>query len=296
MEIKKIRLWLFNNLSLIKRVGTLASFVVLFLFPSFQITKEIKNNFPITLPSEPLKPGHLFKLHSHKSIFKIFSEKRKLTKISETEYIFGLSRYQKSILRVYGTTQLKSSNLFSHPEDYYFIKYLKVTSNDITRKGNRLRLPASVWSKVNQKDKVSIDHKTLREVFKKEHFFSFDNNFKMPLNSYKVSRFSSPRTLPNGKSYLHSGSDFRAPINTKIVATAPGKVILAQELTVPGKAVVLYHGKDIYSSYFHLNEILALSGNTGRVEGPHLHFEIRWKGIPLAPKETIAFLNSLNLN
>src|SRR5690606_12376153 len=133
----------------------------------------------------------------------------------------------------------------------------------------------------------------------KEFCFDVDR----PIKSARVSKFGSFRRLPNGYKYFHTGLDLRARRPSPIYAMADGTVALAQKFVVPGNAVIIDHGNSIFSKYYHLSSILTnpndtvkkgtmigKSGNTGRVEAPHLHWEVTWKGIPTDP---IAFLNTM---
>jgi murein DD-endopeptidase MepM/ murein hydrolase activator NlpD len=85
-------------------------------------------------------------------------------------------------------------------------------------------------------------------------------------------------------------------VGNSIYATAPG-VVLLTPLTVRGNATMIDHG-EVYSAYLHQSEILVnvgdkveqgqligKVGNTGRVEGPHLHFEVLVGGVPVDPLE-----------
>ena len=86
----------------------------------------------------------------------------------------------------------------------------------------------------------------------------------------------------------HAGADLRAKTGTPVYAANRGRVVLAKELFYSGNAVFIDHGEGLYSSYLHLSEIkvapgtmvergalLGLSGATGRVTGPHLHWGVR---------------------
>lgn len=87
----------------------------------------------------------------------------------------------------------------------------------------------------------------------------------------------------------HEGVDLRASIGTPVYAAAAGRVIYSdQRIKGYGKMVVLRHGKDLSTVYAHNSRLMvrkgqivdkgqriALSGNTGRSSGPHLHFEVR---------------------
>ncbi|MFD7574331.1 peptidoglycan DD-metalloendopeptidase family protein [Streptomyces sp. NPDC059810] len=86
----------------------------------------------------------------------------------------------------------------------------------------------------------------------------------------------------------HTGVDFMASTGTKIVAVGPGTVYSAGDGGAYGNQVVIQHADGTFSQYAHLSSIsvsagqtvsggeqIGLSGATGNVTGPHLHFEIR---------------------
>lgn len=99
---------------------------------------------------------------------------------------------------------------------------------------------------------------------------------------------------------FHSGMDIGVPIGTPVKAPAPGTVIFAGHHPEYGVALVIDHGNETKSLYGHLSkvtvapnhpvqrgEVVALSGNTGRSSGPHLHYEIQVKGQPVNPNSYI---------
>jgi murein DD-endopeptidase MepM/ murein hydrolase activator NlpD len=100
---------------------------------------------------------------------------------------------------------------------------------------------------------------------------------------------------PRGSGF-HDGLDIAAPEGTPIRAVERGEVIYSDELRGYGKIVIVRHGGGIVSVYAHnqvnlvregqqvaRGEIIARVGSTGRVTGPHLHFEIRKNNLAQDP-------------
>jgi murein DD-endopeptidase MepM/ murein hydrolase activator NlpD len=82
-----------------------------------------------------------------------------------------------------------------------------------------------------------------------------------------------------------------------VKATAPGVVSFAGKTPDYGNTIVVDHGSDIKTRFGHLHKIhiapgdrvergqeIAVSGNTGRSTGPHLHYELLVQGRPIDPK------------
>ncbi|MDQ5898161.1 MAG: hypothetical protein RLZZ592_976 [Pseudomonadota bacterium] len=105
----------------------------------------------------------------------------------------------------------------------------------------------------------------------------------------------------NGRTALHTGLDFAAPVGTPIHAAAGGRVIEAQHDGAYGLALKIDHGNGLVTRYAHTSEILvrpgelvrrgqavARVGNTGRSTGPHLHFEVLLDGVQQDPARFLA--------
>ncbi|WP_027184626.1 M23 family metallopeptidase [Desulfovibrio inopinatus] len=109
------------------------------------------------------------------------------------------------------------------------------------------------------------------------------------------------RRSPFSRRYdFHNGIDIKLQRGTPVKATAPGVVTHAGYLRGYGQLVVLQHENGIETAYGHLKKSLvkvgdtikrgqtiALSGNSGRSTGPHLHYEVRVANAPVDPMNFI---------
>lgn len=135
----------------------------------------------------------------------------------------------------------------------------------------------------------------------------WNSDFIYPLNTKITSEFGTKRVYNNKIKSYHSGTDFRASIGTPIKAANDGIVVLAKHRFYAGNSIIIDHGHGVYTCYYHLSkmnfkknqkvkkgEIIGLSGNTGRVTGPHLHFSARVNSIQVDPMQLITILNKMN--
>lgn len=115
-------------------------------------------------------------------------------------------------------------------------------------------------------------------------------NFSLPVASkdnLMSSRYGGKRMFNGEMKSFHQGLDLRAGVDTPVIAPERGRVVLAQDLFFTGNTLILDHGMGLFSIYAHLNhlkvkvgdevqkeQLIALSGKTGRASGPHLHWGI----------------------
>ena len=119
----------------------------------------------------------------------------------------------------------------------------------------------------------------------------------LPVEGLKSSEFGVRRFINNEPRNRHTGLDIAAKVGTEIISPLSGKVLLVGDFYYRGKTVFLDHGGGIISTYSHLskisvqegqlikkNEIIGKVGQSGRVTGPHLHWQIVLSGIPVDPE------------
>ncbi|MBL7183191.1 MAG: peptidoglycan DD-metalloendopeptidase family protein [Anaerolineae bacterium] len=127
----------------------------------------------------------------------------------------------------------------------------------------------------------------------------WEGPFRVPLQGpvRVTSAFGTRRSYSSGPpTSYHGGIDYGAEVGTPVLAAGCGRVALAEELTVRGKAVIIDHGLGVYSSYYHLAAItveaeqkvergdpIGKVGSTGLSTGSHLHWEIRVGGVYVDP-------------
>ena len=135
----------------------------------------------------------------------------------------------------------------------------------------------------------------------RERFWS--KPFIVPVPGAATSSFGR-RTILNGQPRgQHTGTDFQAATGTPIVAPNRGRIALAADQYFPGRTIIIDHGLGVYSYLAHLSEFsveegtmvergqrIGLSGATGRVTGPHLHWTMRFGNARVDPLSLVDVL------
>lgn len=130
--------------------------------------------------------------------------------------------------------------------------------------------------------------------------------FIRPIDSNTTSKYGSQRTYNGTLKSYHGGVDFRARTPLPILASNDGVVVLAKERYYSGGTVIVDHGEGLYTCYFHFSRLdvkvgdavqrgqpIGLSGATGRITGPHLHFGIMVYGVQTDPVDLLTQINAL---
>ncbi len=120
--------------------------------------------------------------------------------------------------------------------------------------------------------------------------------FARPAQARTTSGFGVRFDPFNGRPALHQGQDFAAPLNTAILAPAPGVVSFAGVRSGYGNTIEIDHGRGFKTRFAHLNAMavqpgqqvalgqrIGAMGTTGRSTGVHLHYEVWMDGRPQNP-------------
>jgi murein DD-endopeptidase MepM/ murein hydrolase activator NlpD len=128
----------------------------------------------------------------------------------------------------------------------------------------------------------------------------WSSDFRAPVTAPPTDSFGTRRMFNGKLASIHKGMDFHAAVGTPVRAGNSGVVVLARPLYYEGNCVVIDHGLGLYTISMHFSRIdvkegqhvaigeqLGLSGATGRVTGPHLHWAVRWQDAYLDPAKLL---------
>ncbi len=158
--------------------------------------------------------------------------------------------------------------------------------------------PATIDPAVTEPEAALIAN--LARTFTPQRYWT--EAFRLPSVGGLRSLFGVLRTYNNNAyTSYHAGVDFSGAEDRPITAPAPGVVVLVQPLTVRGLATFIDHGWGVFTGYWHQSstqvsvgdrvetgQIIGFQGSTGRVTGPHLHWEVWVNGAPVDPLDWTA--------
>ena len=117
-----------------------------------------------------------------------------------------------------------------------------------------------------------------------------------PTKGWVSSRFGYRISPFTNEKEFHSGLDISSRMGTSIISPSDGVVASIGKSYGYGNTIIINHGYGLKTKYAHLDKSLvkkgeavkrgqqiALMGNSGRSTGPHLHYEVQLKGVPVNP-------------
>ncbi|WP_338151038.1 M23 family metallopeptidase [Neoroseomonas soli] len=204
---------------------------------------------------------------------------------------------------------------FGFGRDHGASATLAVTNPDNRREDRRLTIARRQWQeqRINglPPSQVTPDEETLQRILREREKLTtvravdsaltgFAQGFAAPATGRISGVYGSRRILNGQPRQPHYGLDFAVPTGTPLLAVAAGRVTLADSFHFFGNLVVIDHGHGVNTLYAHLSafevregqavakgERIALSGATGRVTGPHLHFSLSWFQTFLDPQPVV---------
>ena len=169
------------------------------------------------------------------------------------------------------------------------------------RTGNLTVQPRFVEPGPEEQKEIAADKEIKDKIFASSAPMPlWQGSFRAPVHSPPTDSFGTRRMFNGKLASIHKGMDFRAPNGTVVHASNSGVVVLARHLYYEGNCVIVDHGLGLYTLSMHFSRIdvregqhvavgdkLGLSGATGRVTGPHLHWAVRWEGAYLDPAKLL---------
>lgn len=167
----------------------------------------------------------------------------------------------------------------------YPAQHLKISS--------RFTQPSPEDIQRNERDQIVIARAKTHWSADAPASFALDLPAQGPLSA----RFGLRRVLNAKDSASHSGLDVAIGTGTPLRAAAAGRVIATGDYFYSGQSVFVDHGQGFITLYIHMSRIdvkegdavergaqLGLSGATGRVTGPHLHWAVLLNGVYVDPE------------
>lgn len=155
--------------------------------------------------------------------------------------------------------------------------------------------------------RIKAEKKEIRRIYTSSNNTRlWYGNFIKPVTSNTTSVFGTQRLFNGELQSYHRGTDLRAKTGTPIYVSNSGIVRLAKNLFYSGNIVIVDHGKGIFTNYAHLSKIkvrvgqhvargdqIGLSGATGRVSGPHLHWGVKINGSYVDPLQFMIVISDM---
>ena len=184
-----------------------------------------------------------------------------------------------------GTVQVVYETGFEITPKAYTAQHLKIDP--------RFLQPSAVDQKRIERDQPLIDAAKQHWSDALPATFALD----LPASGRLSARFGERRVLNGKESAPHAGVDLAIGTGTPLRTAAAGRVIATDDYFYSGKSVFVDHGQGFITLYIHMSRIdvkagdrverggvLGLSGASGRVTGPHLHWSVLLNGVYVDPE------------
>lgn len=220
--------------------------------------------------------------------------------IAQKKTILAVDRAESDRLLAELTAQNQQYTEFRNEDE----ELIKAVENEIQALISGIKSPEEVTTAVAPDKKDSTSDQSI--IAKSDVYSKSDAvlNMTYPVPNY----YSLSAGFPNYSSgKYHGGIDFPCPTGSRIVAAQDGIVITVKRLDYSyGYYVMIYHGTDakgrsVVTLYAHNSSIIvsngqsvkkgqqiAYSGSTGNSTGPHCHFELRFNGARVNPKNYLS--------
>ena len=146
--------------------------------------------------------------------------------------------------------------------------------------------------------RASAEYLKVKKIIQnKSEQYSMNFKFQTPIKSVITSAYGKRRYINNIQRSPHMALDLRGATGREIYAPKKGKVVLAENHFYAGNKIILDHGGGLFTAYSHLSsfnikmgdivetgDLIGFVGMTGRVTGPHLHWEVFLNGNRINPE------------
>jgi murein DD-endopeptidase MepM/ murein hydrolase activator NlpD len=278
------------------KFGVLVSFVVLigFLGSTFYFTQQyLRLQGSETELAKLLRDSKIRKIQVEKFAQQVKNFETEMARLERFEkklrVITALENSPKSVEKNWGVggPYGLSANSFSTSMSRGAVNIVDRLSNGLAHLGRQAKIQ-------------SISFQELNNFFKNQKSFLSSTPSIWPTRGWVTSDFGFRKSPFTGLREKHEGWDIAARTGATVRATADGIVVVEGREHGYGNLVEIDHGYGIVTRYGHNSkhlvkvgdhvkrgQVVSLVGNTGRSTGPHLHYEVLLKGVPVSPKNYI---------
>lgn len=168
-------------------------------------------------------------------------------------------------------------------------------SRELTLPPRFIEPPASL------RERIAADQRAFNAAFSRAFAPPLgEAPFDWPMHAETTGHYGDRRTLNGKRQSQHYGLDLDAALGTPVLAANDGLAVMARDNYYAGLTVLLWHGADVYSAYFHLSRAdvkvggtvargarIGLSGGSGQATGPHLHWGMKVGGRWVDPESVL---------